>query len=141
MNPSVGRILFSPVLSQILENRRDSLVIGGAGAIHVGLSLAGLPAWVCPIRAATGIPCPGCGLTTATMELMRGDVSASFQTHAFAPVFLAVILLMLVALILPTEPRQRLVSGLARLETRTGLTAWILLALFLYWGVRLPGSL
>ena len=137
----VSRILFSPVLSTVLENRRESLVLVGAGVVHLGINLAGLPGWVCPIRSATGIPCPGCGLTTATTELMRGDVAGSLQTHAFAPIFLAVIMLLLAALILPAGPRQRLVSGLARLETRTGLTAWILLALFLYWGARLSGSL
>lgn len=141
MTRPARQLLFSPVLSTVLENRRESLFIVAAGVIHLGLNLAGLPGWVCPIRSATGIPCPGCGLTTATVELMRGDVSGSLHTHAFAPIFLALILLMVTALILPIGPRQRLVSGLARLETRTGLTAWILLALFLYWGARLPGSL
>lgn len=138
---SVGKFLYSPVLSTVLENRKESLILVGAGIVHVGLNLAGLPGWVCPVRAATGIPCPGCGLTTASVQLLHGDFIGSIHTHAFAPIFLALIAVMLTALILPNELRQRFVAALARLETRSGLTAWLLLALFLYWGARLPGSL
>ena len=141
MNPSVGKALFSPVLSTVLENRRESLILVGAGVFHLGLNLIGLPGWVCPIRAATGIPCPGCGLTTAAVQLLHGDIAGSLHTHAFAPIFLAFGLLLLTALILPTELLQRFSALLARFETRTGVIAWILLALFLYWGARLPGSL
>lgn len=133
--------LFSPVLSTVLENRRESLILVGAGIVHVGLNLAGLPGWVCPMRAATGIPCPGCGLTTAAVQLLHGDFIGSIHTHAFAPIFIATIIVMLAALILPGEPRQKFISAFARLETRSGLTAWLLLALFLYWGARLSGSL
>ncbi|MBI3161522.1 MAG: DUF2752 domain-containing protein, partial [Chloroflexi bacterium] len=78
----------TPAFSNLLENRREGLIIAGAGVLHLGLSLAGLSGWSCPILAATGIPCPGCGLTRASMALIRGDVAGSIQTHAFAPVLL-----------------------------------------------------
>lgn len=141
MNPSVGKALFSPVLSTVLENRRESLILVGAGVFHLGLNLIGLPGWVCPIRAAIGIPCPGCGLTTAAVQLLHGDIAGSLHTHAFAPVFMLTILVSLAALVLPTGPRQRLLSSLASFETKTGLTAWLSLALILYWGARLSVSL
>lgn len=35
----------------------------------------------CPLRAITGIPCPGCGMTTALKQLLSGEVQASFHTH------------------------------------------------------------
>lgn len=35
----------------------------------------------CPLRAVTGIPCPGCGMTRAYLSLLRGDWQAAWQYH------------------------------------------------------------
>lgn len=139
MTRPLGEMWFSPVFSNLLENRQENLILLGAGGLHLGLSLAGLPGWVCPIRAVTGIPCPGCGLTTAVMQLARGDALGALHTHAFAPVFLLALALMLAAMFLPEGTRRSFIAGIARLEVKTGLTSWILLALFGYWIARLPG--
>lgn len=109
----------------------------GAGVLHFGLSLAGLPAWSCPILAATGVPCPGCGLTRATMELLNGDFASSFHTHAFAPIFLLALLLMVVTFVLPEKQRTNIIAKITRFETRSGITAWVLCFLMLYWAARL----
>ena len=37
---------------------------------------------LCVFRAATGLPCPGCGLTHAALSLARGEVIASLHYHA-----------------------------------------------------------
>lgn len=120
-------------------DRRVGLIVFLAGGLHLGLNLVGLPGWVCPIRAATGIPCPGCGLTTSTVQLLRGNFVELFEIHAFAPVFLLVLLVMVAALILPVNPRQQLITFVDHLEARFGVTAWLLFALVVYWGVRLIG--
>ena len=36
---------------------------------------------VCPFALATGVPCPGCGLTRATLAFCRGDVSGAAHLH------------------------------------------------------------
>jgi hypothetical protein len=130
---------FNHAFSELLADRRAIAVIAGAGALHLGLSMAGITIWSCPIRAVTGLPCPGCGLTTATLELLRGDVAGSLQTHAFAPIFLAGLVLMIVSLVLPERQRQGLFSALNNWEVRNGLTSWVLFGLVLYWVVRIMG--
>jgi len=132
-----NQIWYTPAFSSLLENRRDGLFIAGAGALHLGLSLAGLPGWRCPILAATGIPCPGCGLTRASMQLIRGDFIGSFHTHVFAPIFLFAMLVIVVTLVLPEVQRTNLITKITRLETQHGITAWLLFFLMLYWAFRL----
>jgi hypothetical protein len=137
MNATFRRVWYTPAFSSLLENRREGLVIAGAGALHLGLSLAGLPAWNCPILAATGVPCPGCGLTRATLALVRGDFYQSFQIHAFAPIFLFALIVMLVTLVLPETQRRKVVATISSFEARNGITAWVLFSLMLYWAFRL----
>jgi len=135
----INEIWYSPAFSSLLTDRGGGLVVFGAGGIHLALNLMGLPGWACPIRAATGVPCPGCGMTVSAVQFLRGDFAASIETHAFAPIFLLAMFVMVAALILPSNSRQQLVSFIHRLETRFGVTSWVLFALVVYWGVRLIG--
>lgn len=62
-----------------------------AAAGLAGLTaLAGLRAWVppenprlsvCLLRNATGLPCPGCGMTRAFAHLAKGEWSAAWRDH------------------------------------------------------------
>ena len=111
----------------------------GVGGVQLGLHLLGLPGWACPFRAVFGVPCPGCGLTTALGELLHGRLLESLRTHAFAPIFLVVFFILLLSILLPDEQRRKLVNAMIILEGRTGITAWVLSGLMLYWGIRLFG--
>ena len=41
------------------------------------LDLPGLDFFACPLRAATGMPCPGCGATHAFVLLAHGDLAGA----------------------------------------------------------------
>lgn len=49
----------------------------------------------CPMATVLGIPCPGCGLTRATLALLHGNIRAAFALHplvfVLAPLFAAAI--------------------------------------------------
>lgn len=47
------------------------------------LILLDVPA--CPMRVAFGVPCPGCGLTRATLAMMHLDFWAMLRFHPLAP--------------------------------------------------------
>ena len=126
-----------PVLSSLWRERGLARAVCAAAGAQVVLVFAGLPGWLCPMKAATGIPCPGCGLTRACAALFRGDLSASLRTHAYAPVIVLALLFTGLTLLLPKATRLAFISGVESFERRTGLTAIALVGLLVYWLVRL----
>jgi hypothetical protein len=90
----------------------------------------GLP---CPLRTLTGIPCPGCGLTTAAIALVRGQLGAAFAAspviYGLAALAVAVgplILLRATGVLNPPAPwsprRRRMVGWLSGL---LALASWL----------------
>jgi hypothetical protein len=133
------QIWYQPTFAAILKNRTESMAIVGVGTLQMSLHFLGLPGWACPFRQLFGIPCPGCWLTTATGQLLRGNFTNALHSHAFAPIFLGAFLFMGVVMVLPKNQAATLVARVAQFETKTGLTAWLLSALMIYWIVRLLG--
>jgi len=99
--------------------------------------MLGYPAWECPLFRLTGVPCPGCGLTRACTLLLSGDVHSSMKFHAFAPVFILMIAILIISSLLPRSVAEPLIHKAEALERQTGLTIIILGGLILYWLARL----
>ena len=66
--------------------RRDER-IGIAAAVTAAFGVAAVLArdvgdlhLVCPLRALTDVPCPGCGMTTVASSLAHGDVVGALTT-------------------------------------------------------------
>jgi len=130
-------------LASLLRDRRVALGVALVSAAQVLCVAAGVGGWPCPVKAALGIPCPGCGLTRATVALLRGDFADSLRAHAFAPVLLVGLALMAVAAVLPARRRDAFAGLVGRIERRTGVSYVLAAALLLYWSVRLfslPGA-
>ena len=128
--------ILSPI-SPILGDRKFTFALVGATGLHIALVSLHLPAWECPIFRATGIPCPGCGLSRATVLLLKGDLAGSFRFHAFAPIFLFAIAALILSVLLPKSILQPAIARAELIERKTGLTVLILGGLILYWLARL----
>lgn len=84
------------VLRRVRLSSADVVAVGGVAA--VGLSFLLSPDHVeagpvlCPFRALTGLPCPGCGLTRSWVYASHGWWRESFAAHPFGIVVMAAIL-------------------------------------------------
>ena len=129
--------IFAPVVAPMLRNRRFMLAVTTAAALQIGLSCLNLPGWQCPVLGFFGIPCPGCGLTRASVLLLKGDWRHSIAYHAFAPVFILALVLVAVTTISPQILREKIIVVIDLIERRTWITQIILVALIIYWFARL----
>jgi hypothetical protein len=86
-----------------VRTRELRLASGGMIAIAAAWPILPHPAVACPLRAATGIPCPFCGMTRAVVAAVHGHLGTSL---AFNPGGLAVLLLAVVAIARPSLLRR-----------------------------------
>jgi uncharacterized protein DUF2752 len=65
------------------------LAVGGvlaAGAAYVGVVTPGEGRTIpCPFHAATGLWCPGCGMTRGVHRLLRADLFGALSFNVFVP--------------------------------------------------------
>lgn len=125
------------VITPLLRSRKWSIFLACIVILQFVLTYFDLPGWQCPILHATSIPCPGCGLSRAVVALLRGDWQTSLTLHAFAPLLLLGVIILLAVPFLPGRQWHRAIRTIEAIERRTGLAFLGLVALFLYWAVRL----
>ncbi|HEX5097402.1 MAG TPA: DUF2752 domain-containing protein [Acidimicrobiia bacterium] len=77
------------------------------------------PPLLCPLRSATGIPCPFCGMTRSVVALLHGDVVASLR---FNPGGIFIVALAIVLLAGP--------SWLKAINARYHPSVWLLVPVF-----------
>ena len=103
------------------------LGIGLAYAVFVRLSGLSIP---CPVHALTGLLCPGCGVTSMCLALLRLDFAAAFRWNpglmALSP-FLGALIALLIARYIRTGSWRP-----GRWQTAC---LWAMLGLLLVWGV------
>ena len=128
------------------------LTPGGIAALGL-LTAALLPReWIeagpsfCPFRQATGLICPGCGLTRSVVALAHGDLTASLYFHPLGVVFVAALLVVAMVELGFAARRFRAdhasgsPSTVALLDRAArGPLPWVAVAtLALVWAVRIP---
>jgi len=120
--------------------RRTLVALGLVGA---GLAFAFLGPPVCPTALFFGIPCPGCGLTRATLALLHGDVGTALRLHplvlVLTPLFAYALGVSLVDYVrgVPAAPAR--LSAWFSDRTRYGAAFALLVVALGVWGARFAG--
>ncbi len=116
-----------------------AVILGGLEALWPAFEMDDLPV-ACAFRRATGMPCPGCGLTRAWVALGRGAVEESLTFHRLGWVVMLYVVLQTIrhALWLWARRWREVIERPGKWLDR----ALILLAIVLFanWGLVLAGS-
>jgi hypothetical protein len=91
----------------------------------------------CPIKALTGIPCPGCGMTRAFMAIASGNLGKAIGYNLFSPILFLVFLLTAIHLLLEVVTRRQLLGFYGKLIKNPALKLFGFFALLLYHVFRL----
>jgi hypothetical protein len=130
-------VIFQPVLATILRDRRLGSIICGTALLQLLLAWFGLPGWTCPLFHTFGIPCPGCGMTRATLFLVRGDWKQALTMHAYAPILILGLLIITLCTVAPRNHVDKIIVRTETIERYTGITFILLSGLIVYWLARL----
>ena len=119
--------------------RRALIVLSCAGGLAF-VSLTRVP--FCPLAGVLGVPCPGCGLTRATLALLHGNLRQALHLHPLvlllAPIFIGA--MGNIALSYVRGPRAAKSSSPWLASRSASTLAAILLAATLgVWGLRFLG--
>ncbi len=133
--PRSGR--FPALVAGVIEDRRQTRALAALLVASLAANVLGASGWRCPIRAALGVPCPGCGLSRGAIELLSGHLSTALAWHPLAPVALAAAILLVVAALLPAPALRRLAVAVRHLEESAPLDPLVVTALLAVWALRL----
>lgn len=111
-------------------------------AVSALWSPAELPGVVlCPFRAVTGLPCPGCGMTRAFCALGHGDLSGAFGYNVLAPFVFAAALLVWAHALATVLKLDSARAALERLKPTQRAASLMLAVTLVWWVVRLSAGL
>jgi hypothetical protein len=125
------------IVVPLLQNRRLTLLLLLVITVHLGLSAAGFPGWCCPFETFTGIPCPGCGLSTAMIHFLTGNWQVAMATHMLAPLALMGILILGSLAITPDRYRKEVAQWIAIVEQKPYLIPMLGGVACVNWGIQI----
>jgi len=120
------------VATHLIRERKLGFAMAGGGAVYGLTAFLGFHWFQCPFLQVTGKPCPGCGLTRASLAMFRGDWRSMLHFHPFAPFFTIFWSAVAVGLLCPLKWRDGYVRRLEQLEAVTRWPLWIGIGLAAY---------
>lgn len=79
----------------------------------------------CPIKACTGVDCPGCGMQRSVIQLLDGDVAGSIEMHPAGIPMLFLILFLILHLIFDFKHGAKILTYTFMLSTALTLINYI----------------
>ncbi|HYP97757.1 MAG TPA: DUF2752 domain-containing protein [Polyangiaceae bacterium] len=117
-----------------------SLLVAMFGGMFAGIVALRLP--FCPLASVFGVPCPGCGLTRATLALAHGDLQHALELHplvlVLAPLFIWAMSSAAIGYVLGPRPARPLRRWLTS-RAVTALASLLMVATLGVWGARFFG--
>ncbi len=132
--PPVKKGRFPTFVVDLLRSRLFCLTLLGVTTGIFLLYLFDLPTWRCPMKMATGLDCPGCGMTRAAGLLVHGEIAASLKMHPFVLFYAIAWLIVVLCAILPEKARRSFVDAMIRIDSRFGVTI-LVISSQLIWGL------
>lgn len=114
--------------------------VAAIAAALVAIVAAGVP--LCPIAVVTRHPCPGCGLTRATLAMLRGHLGEAVTIHPLAPIVSPIVGGLVLYACISYVRHGRWVGASGRsagVIAAVGIALWTLL--FAVWIARFHGAL
>jgi hypothetical protein len=98
---------------------------------------------LCPMAGTFGVPCPGCGLTRATLALLHGDVHGALRFHPLvwlmAPLFIGFVGMATLELVRNANERARPPRLDWSSRGVTVVAVFLLVAMLSVWLLRFAG--
>ena len=122
---------------------RRVLAVGALAVPLLAALWSGFP--LCPSAGLFGLPCPGCGLTRATLALLQGDFHAAYHLHPLvlplSPLYFGGMAAVLVDFVRGPVARPSSAVGASWLTRRwvTTLALVLLLSTLTLWVLRFVG--
>ena len=90
---------------------------------------------LCPLHRATGLPCPGCGVTRGLMSLSHGEWSEALGANPWVLVVWPVLAAMALSLMMPARSLASFEAFIARHEPWPSKLVRVLLVAFFGFGL------
>ena len=92
---------------------------------------------LCLFKLITGIPCPGCGMGRATLEIIKGNIGSSFMYHILCIPFTITIIISLAWLLIDLIQRKETFFPFISSKIKLPYKILLFLLIAVSWGMNI----